>query len=129
MPDVDLYILTSSRTFSAAEDFAYSLQQLKRAVVVGESTKGGAHPVDVLIVEGSILTQVSIGESINPITKTNWEGVGVQPDFEVPAEKALATAHLLALKGLLSKTTSVTVREELIPLIEEISESVPNQLN
>jgi hypothetical protein len=98
LPDVELYILTSPRTFSAAEDFAYTLQQLKRAVVVGEPTKGGAHPIDVLIVEGEILTQVSIGKSINPITKTNWEGVGVQPDHEVPSSEALAAAHRMALK-------------------------------
>jgi len=98
LPDVELYILTSSRTFSAAEDFAYTLQQLKRAVVVGEPTKGGAHPIDVLIVDGEILTQVSIGKSINPITKTNWEGVGVQPDHEVPSSEALAAAHRMALK-------------------------------
>jgi len=103
LPDVELYILTSPRTFSAAEDFAYTLQQLKRAVVVGEPTKGGAHPIDVLIVDGDILTQVSIGKSINPITKTNWEGVGVRPDHEAPSNEALAAAHRMALKSLSEK--------------------------
>jgi hypothetical protein len=98
LPEIDLYILTGPRTFSAAENFTYGLQQLKRAVVVGERTKGGAHPIDVLIVEGSILTQVSIGRSVNPITNTNWEGVGVRPDVEVPAEDALAVAHRMALE-------------------------------
>lgn len=119
MPDVDLYILTSSRTFSAAEDFAYSLQQLKRAVVIGETTKGGAHPVDVLIVKESILTQISIGNSINPITGTNWEGTGIQPDIEVPAKEALATAHLLALENLAKKTTDANLEQELKSLIRE----------
>ena len=119
LPNVDLYILTSSRTFSAAEDFAYTMQQLARAVVVGERSKGGAHPVDVLIVDENVLTQVSIGKSINPVTKTNWEGVGVEPDFPVPAEEALATAYLLALKGLLGKTTDKERSEELGALIEK----------
>lgn len=119
VPDVDLYILTSSRTFSAGEDFAYTLQQLKRAVIVGERTKGGAHPVDVLIVEKNILTQISIGKSVNPITKTNWEGVGVQPDFEVTAEEALSAAHLLALETLLDKTSDGKRSEELRSLIHE----------
>ena len=91
-----MYILTSSRTFSAAEDFAYSLQALKRAVIVGEKTRGGAHPIDVFIVEGDILTQIAIGNSINPITGSNWEGVGVQPDVATPADQALESALKLA---------------------------------
>jgi len=118
MPDIDLYILTSSRTFSAAEDFSYSLKHLKRAVIVGESTKGGAHPVDVIIVKGSILTQISIGNSVNPITNSNWEGVGVKPDIEVPAEKALETAHLLALKKLLKNATDEALKQKLRSLIK-----------
>jgi hypothetical protein len=125
LPDIDLYILTSSRTFSAAEDFTYGLQQLERAVVVGERTKGGAHPIDVLIVEGDILTQVSIGKSVNPITKTNWEGVGVQPDVEVPSNEALAAAHRLALETLVDKTTDEGLREELSALIEEMDQASP----
>ncbi len=120
MSDVDLYILTSSRTFSAAEDFCYSLKHLKRATIIGETTKGGAHPVDVLIVKGSILTQVSIGNSVNPITKTNWEGVGIKPDVEVPAEKALDTAYLLTLKNLLEKATDNTLKQELKSIIKRM---------
>jgi hypothetical protein len=118
LPLVDLYILTSSKTFSAAESFAYTLQQLDRAVIVGEQTKGGAHPVDVLIVKDDILTQVSIGKSINPITKTNWEGVGVRPDIAVSASDALSTAYLLALKSLLKKTTDNDRSDELRTLIQ-----------
>jgi hypothetical protein len=120
MPDVDLYILTSSRTFSAAEDFCYSLKHLKRAAIVGETTKGGAHPVDVMIVKGSILTQISIGNSVNPITNSNWEGVGVKPDVEVSAEKALETAHLLALKNLLEKATDDALKQKLRSLIKRM---------
>jgi hypothetical protein len=119
LPNVDLYILTSSRTFSAAEDFTYSLQQLKRAKVVGERTKGGAHPVDVLIVKNDILTQVSIGRSINPISMTNWEGVGIQPNVMVPAEDAQTTAYLLALNSLLDESTDEQRSEELISLIRK----------
>lgn len=118
LPDMDLFILAGPKTFSAAEDFAYSLQQLKRVVVIGESTKGGAHPVDVFIVKGSILMQISIGYSINPITKTNWEGVGVQPDIKVSAEDALHTAYLLALTSLAKKTKDDMVKQELDSLIE-----------
>jgi hypothetical protein len=38
--------------------------------------------------------------AINLITKADWQGVGVKPDVEVPAEKALDTAHKLALDRL-----------------------------
>ena len=127
MPCVDLYILVSSKTFSAAEDFTYSLQQLKRATIVGEKTKGGAHPIDVLIVKGSILLQISIGNSINPITKTNWEKVGITPDIEIPAEDALHTAYLLALKNLVKKATNDEVKQELTSLIER-SQILPSQI-
>ena len=44
MPDVPVYILTSSFTFSGAEEFTYNLKNLKRATVIGETTGGGAHP-------------------------------------------------------------------------------------
>ncbi len=118
--NVDLYLLTSSRTFSAAEDFCYSLKHLERARIVGEVTKGGAHPVDVLIVTGSILTQLSIGNSVNPVTNSNWEGVGVQPDIPVPAEKALQTAHLAALQGLLDRAAGDRLRAELKAAIERV---------
>lgn len=120
MSEIDLYILTSSSTFSAAEDFCYSLKHLKRATIIGETTKGGAHPVDVMIVKGSILTQISIGNSVNPITNSNWEEVGVKPDVEVPAEKALETAHLLALKNLLEKTADDALKQELRSLIKRM---------
>jgi hypothetical protein len=103
MPDVDLYILTSSRSFSAAEEFAFDMKHLKRGIIVGETTKGGAHPVDVKIVKGSILTQISIGESFHPDTKANWEGIGVEPHVKVPEKDALTKAHLLALERIIKK--------------------------
>ena len=122
-PDLDLYILTSSRTFSAAEDFSYSLKHLKRATIVGENTKGGAHPVDVLIVKGDILTQISIGNSINPITNSNWENTGVKPDIGVPAEKALQAAHLKAVENLLRKANDDPLRGELAQLLKRMKQT------
>jgi retinol-binding protein 3 len=119
-PDVDLYILTSARTFSAAEAMPYALQALKRAVVVGEVTKGGANPVDVLIVKDSILTQVSIGKPVNPITGCSWEGVGVQPDIAAAAKDALRTAHIAALRSLLSRTTGAERQRELASIISQM---------
>ncbi|MBU2650032.1 MAG: S41 family peptidase [Bacteroidetes bacterium] len=120
MLKVELYILTNSKTFSAAEDFSYTMQSLKRAVVVGETTKGGAHPVDVLIVKGDILTQIPICESYNPITKSNWEGVGVKPDYLVASEDALNTAYVLALKNIIRKTSDEEYKSELTILLKNV---------
>lgn len=122
LPDIDLYILTGKRTFSAGEDFSYSLKHLKRAVIVGQATKGGAHPVDVLIVKGAILTQISIGNSVNPVTGTNWEGTGVIPDVEVEEEQALHAAHLMALKKVMEKTGEGKKKSDLGSLIKSMEQ-------
>jgi C-terminal processing protease CtpA/Prc len=94
-----VYVLTSSRTFSAGEEFAYDLQVLHRATIIGETTKGGAHPVDREKLSPTLTLRVPTGRAINPITKTNWEGVGVKPDVAVPADKALEEALTRAGKG------------------------------
>jgi hypothetical protein len=91
-----LYILTSRKTFSAAEAVAYDLQALKRAIIVGEATGGGAHPFEYRRVHPHFAVDLPEGRSINPITKTNWQDVGVQPDIRVSAEQALDKALELA---------------------------------
>ena len=87
-----VYILTSARTFSAAEEFTYNLKSLGRATVVGETTGGGAHPVRGERLDERFTLGVPFARAVNPITKTNWEGVGVEPDVEVPASEALDRA-------------------------------------
>ena len=101
----DVYVLTSKRTFSAAEEFTYNLKNLKRATIIGETTGGGAHPGGTRRINEHFHVFVPTGRAINPISKTNWEGTGVKPDVEVTAEQALKTAHLTALKKLLEKAT------------------------
>ncbi|MCS7478251.1 S41 family peptidase [Umezawaea endophytica] len=87
-----IYVLTSPRTFSGAEELAYDLQQLGRATVVGERTGGGAHPRRGFRVHPHLEVTVPTGRAINPVSGTNWELVGVSPDIEVPAEDALDRA-------------------------------------
>ena len=87
-----VYVLTSSRTFSGAEEFSYNLKSLKRATIVGEQTGGGAHPTSGIKISDHFMIGVPFARAINPITKTNWEGVGVAPDVRVPASEALDTA-------------------------------------
>jgi hypothetical protein len=95
-----VFVLTGPRTFSGGEGLAYELQAQGRAVVVGEGTGGGAHPCGPYPVEGGFVLVVPWGRAINPITGTNWEGIGVVPDVLVPADEALEAAHRLALERL-----------------------------
>ena len=90
--DKPVYVLTSSRTFSGAEEFSYNLKNLKRATIVGETTGGGAHPVNGHRIADKFMIGVPFARAINPITKTNWEGIGVEPDVKVPAGEALSVA-------------------------------------
>lgn len=90
--DQPVYILTSRRTFSAAEAVAYHLKHLGRAVVVGDSTGGGAHRINGAELSHGFVLSVPHTRPINPRTGTDWEGVGVIPDIAVPAERALEAA-------------------------------------
>ena len=101
-----VYVLTSARTFSGAEEFAYNLKALKRAVIVGEVTGGGAHPGRMRWLTPHFSAFIPNGRAINPVTKTNWEGSGVAPDVVLPAADALPAAHKLALKSLGAAATN-----------------------
>jgi hypothetical protein len=90
--DKPVFVLTSGRTFSAAEEFAYDLHSLKRATLIGETTGGGAHAVAPHRLADHFFIEVPFGRFINPITGTDWEGVGVDPDVRVPAAEALEEA-------------------------------------
>ncbi len=107
MVDTDLYILTSRLTGSGAEEFAYNMKNLQRATLVGETTGGAAHHVEDVVIEDDFVMHLPTGRPINPISGTNWEQIGVQPDVAVEASKALDTAYFMALEKLLE-----TVQEE-----------------
>jgi hypothetical protein len=95
-----VFVLTSKRTFSGAEEFAFDLKTQKRATIVGETTGGGAHPVSGHPVADYFVVGVPFAKSMDPVTKTNWEGTGVEPDVKVPASEALATAEKLAVEKI-----------------------------
>jgi retinol-binding protein 3 len=103
LPSIPVYVLTSRRTFSGAEEFTNNLKVLKRATIVGEITGGGAHPVNGHRIDDRFTIGVPFARAINPVTKTNWEGVGVEPDVKVPADDALTTAQALAEKEIASR--------------------------
>lgn len=108
-----VYVLTSTRTFSAAEEFTYNLKNLKRATIVGETTGGGAHPGGVRRITDHFGIWVPNGRAINPITKTNWEGTGIEPHIRVEAGNALPAAHLDALEEIRRTATDARHREQL----------------
>ena len=118
--DKEVYLLTSQRTFSGAEEFAYNLKNLKRATLIGETTGGGGHTTNGYQINEHFQVMVPDGYPINPITGTNWEGTGVTPDIEVPADLALETAHLTALEKLLQTNTDDLLTGELHESIETV---------
>ena len=122
--DKDVYILTSSRTFSAGESISYSLKHLKRATLVGETTGGGAHPVMARRVGDHFFVMIPFARYVSAVTKANWEGVGVKPDVEVPAEQALALAQLAALRKLSAGTTDAKVGAERKARIEALQKEL-----
>ncbi len=102
--NMPVYILTSRYTFSGAEDFAYGLQQVKRATVVGDTTGGGAHPSGEFSIGQGFVIRIPTHRSFNLITKTDWEGTGVRPNVAVSSEEGLTKAQVLFFTELLAET-------------------------
>lgn len=116
-----VFVLTSPQTFSAAEEFSYNLQQLKRATIVGEASGGGAHPGEVVELGEHFSAFISTGRAVNPISKSNWEGRGVQPDVAVPAAEALLEAQRLALAQLEARAVESADKARLTAQLDALT--------
>ena len=125
----DVYVLTSSRTFSAAEEFTYNLKNLKRATIIGETTGGGAHPGGMVRLHEHFGVFVPSGRAINPISKTNWEGTGVEPDIKLPKEQALKTAYLMALNKSVNNIKDEQMKNGVKSLIEQTQKEIDEMKN
>jgi C-terminal processing protease CtpA/Prc len=110
--DRPVYLLTSGTTFSGGEDICYNLKAQGRAVVVGETTRGGAHPTEVFPITPTFEITVPVARSVNPITGGNWEGTGVEPDVAVDAAEGFDVAYRQALQHVLASATSPAVLAE-----------------
>lgn len=99
MNDVPLFIMTSERTFSGAEEFSYNMQTQKRATLVGQTTGGGANPGRSMRINANLSVFIPTGKAINPVTKTNWEGVGVIPEVATTVEETYDKTLDLAQKA------------------------------
>lgn len=100
LADKPVYVLTSARTFSGAEQFSYDLKMLKRATLVGETTRGGAHAGVFHRIDDHFAMGIPETRPINPYETTGWEGTGVKPDVKVKAADALITAEKMAERDL-----------------------------
>jgi len=113
MTETDLYILTSQYTFSGAEEFTYNLKNMEKATIVGETTGGGAHPVEGHIINDNFIVRVPFGRAVNPISNSNWEGTGIEPNVKTSKAKAKETAYLLALKKLSEKEQDEKIKYDI----------------
>ncbi|RZK32096.1 MAG: hypothetical protein EOO63_02380 [Hymenobacter sp.] len=120
-----IYILTSHDTFSGAEDFAYALQMTQRALVVGETTGGGAHPTKPVSVGQGFMVSIPFARSLNPVTHTDWEGTGVVPDVKTEARHALAKAQELALQAQRQSAATEQEKHQLDYLLDELPRPHP----
>ena len=98
--EAPVFVLVSHATFSAAEEFAYDLQALRRGVVVGEVTRGGANPGEIHRLDEHFAVFIPDARAINPVTGDNWEGRGVNPDVPCAADDALDVARALAVEAI-----------------------------
>ena len=116
-----IYVLTSARTFSGGEGLAFLLQELKRAVVIGEVTAGAANPGRPYPAGELFEITVPNGRVLSTIRRANWEGHGVTPDIIVPAADAFRVAHLRALDDVIAATADPTRREELLGIRADLA--------
>ena len=97
-----VYVLTSATTFSGGEQLAYDLQQLGRAVIIGEPTRGGGHAREGFRVHPHLEATISVAAAVSPVSGTSWEDTGVTPDIPTPAARARDKAHRLALEQVIT---------------------------
>ncbi len=119
----DVYVLTSSSTFSAAEGFAFALRNQQRVTLVGETTRGGAHPSRIKRINAHLALMVPTSTARDPVTLQDWEGVGVAPDVAVPATEALTRAQILILQKPRSGKQDAATDAEVAARLRELMQS------
>ena len=123
--DKPIYILTSGRTFSGGEELAYDLKHFDKAIIVGQVTKGGAQPNYPVHLNEHFLITIPKERSVNAVTKTNWEQVGVKPTIEIDAIRALTKAHQKAVEDIIGKTIDPVQKEYLLTIRQNIERNQP----
>lgn len=117
----DVVVLTSRSTFSAAEGLAFALRNQKRITLVGETTRGGAHPSRIKPISAHLALMVPTSTARDPVTLQDWEGIGVAPDIAVPAAEALTRAQILILTKLRSSKQDAAIESEIQARLEHLT--------
>lgn len=106
-----VYVLTSNRTFSAAEAFAFAMQNNKRATMIGATTRGGGNPNTFVPIGSDFLVSIPIGQAVDPATGKGWDGVGIIPEVAVDEKQALDVAQRKALETVRDAAKDDAARE------------------
>lgn len=114
-----VFVITSHDTFSGGEEFAYDMQTQKRATLIGETTGGGANPGGTTPLAEGFTAFIPNGRAINPITGTNWEHVGVEPDRTVAAPQAIAAGYIAALEAARGAADDPETKADLDEVLEK----------
>jgi hypothetical protein len=113
LTDIPVYVLISRSTASAAEAFASNIKCINsHAVLVGETTAGAENPISSIVIGDEFILNIPSWRQVFRKYDTDWQGIGVKPDIEVPAEKALDVAHLDVLRKLSGKTVEKEVKDK-----------------
>jgi C-terminal processing protease CtpA/Prc len=124
--DRPVYVLIGAKTLSAGEEFCYNLKAQGRATLIGQTTWGGAHPTKAFPLTPTLEITIPYARSVNPVTGTNWEGTGVEPDLRVPVEEAFAVAYRQALQDCLAASTSSIVLAEIREALASANATPPS---
>ncbi|UCF71207.1 MAG: S41 family peptidase [candidate division WOR-3 bacterium] len=120
MYDTDLYILTDGYTGSGAEEFTHNMKALDRAVIIGETTVGSGHNVDIEVIQESFVMHLPVRRPVNPITGTGWEGTGIEPHISVPGKQALDKAYLMALEKIMKNIQNESKKFHIVWAIDGV---------
>ena len=118
--EIPVVIIVSGKTASAAESFSYIMKHNKKATIIGSRTSGGAHMAEVFTIENDFLLQLSIGRAVNPITDSNWEGNGVQPNIESATHNIINKSRELLINVLIKKTSDEEMRGNYVKVLKTI---------
>lgn len=110
---IPVYVLISRSTASAAEAFASRIKYINsHAVLVGETSAGAENPISRIVIGDEFILNIPSWRSVYQKYDTDWEGIGVKPDIEAAAEKALDVAHIDALRKLSETAVEKEVKEK-----------------
>lgn len=97
-----LYVLTSGRSASAAEEFTGHVAGYRLGELIGATTAGAGFRNQFFPLPGGYLISISVGRAVLASTGKDWEGVGIAPTVAVDPEKALNVAQIHAMRRLAS---------------------------